>query len=111
MISILPNIIFSFLLIISIGFFSLNIKKLIKVIKLGKPVDRFDNPSKRLSNMIRIALGQSKMVTKPISGILHVVVYLGFIIINIEVLEIIIDGITGSHRFFSRFLTHMYIIF
>ena len=102
MISILPNIIFSFLLIISIGFFSLNIKKLIKVIKLGKPVDRFDNPSKRLSNMIRIALGQSKMVTKPISGILHVVVYLGFIIINIEVLEIIIDGITGSHRFFSK---------
>jgi heterodisulfide reductase subunit C len=109
MISILPNIIFSFLLIISIGFFSLNIKKLIKVIKLGKPVDRFDNPSKRLSNMIRIALGQSKMVTKPVSGILHVVVYLGFIIINIEVLEIIIDGITGSHRFFSKiFNTYVY---
>ena len=109
MISILPNIIFSFLLIISIGFFYLNIKKLIKVIKLGKPVDRFDNPSKRLSNMIRIALGQSKMVTKPISGILHVVVYVGFIIINIEVLEIIIDGITGSHRFFSKiFNTYIY---
>ena len=109
MISILPNIIFSFLLIISIGFFSLNIKKLIKVIKLGKPIDRFDNPSKRLSNMIRIALGQSKMVTKPVSGILHVVVYLGFIIINIEVLEIIIDGITGSHRFFSKiFNTYVY---
>ena len=109
MISILPNIIFSFLLIISVGFFSLNIKKLIKVIKLGKPVDRFDNPTKRLSNMIRIALGQSKMVTKPISGILHVVVYVGFIIINIEVLEIIIDGITGSHRFFSKiFNTYFY---
>ena len=109
MISIIPNIIFSFLLIISIGFFSLNIKKLIKVIKLGKPIDRFDNPSKRLSNMIRIALGQSKMVTKPVSGILHVVVYLGFIIINIEVLEIIIDGITGSHRFFSKiFNTYVY---
>ena len=71
MISILPNIIFTFLLIISVGFFSLNIRKLIKVIKLGKAVDRFDNPSKRLSNMIMIALGQSKMVNKPISGILH----------------------------------------
>jgi heterodisulfide reductase subunit C len=59
--------------------------------------------------MIRIALGQSKMVTKPVSGILHVVVYLGFIIINIEVLEIIIDGITGSHRFFSKiFNTYVY---
>ena len=75
MISILPNIIFTFLLIISVGFFSLNIRKLIKVIKLGKPVDRYDNPGKRLSNMIMIALGQSKMVTKPISGILHVIVY------------------------------------
>ncbi|MBT3684853.1 MAG: (Fe-S)-binding protein [Cryomorphaceae bacterium] len=100
---ILPNIIFSFLLVISLGFFGRNIKKLIRVINLGKPVDRSDNPAKRLSNMIRIALGQSKMVTKPISGALHVIVYLGFIIINIEVLEILIDGITGSHRFFSKY--------
>ncbi len=103
MIEILPNIIFSFLLVISLGFFGRNIKKLIRVINLGKPVDRSDNPVKRLSNMIRIALGQSKMVTKPISGALHVIVYLGFIIINIEVLEILIDGVTGSHRFFSKY--------
>ncbi|MDA8934810.1 (Fe-S)-binding protein [Flavobacteriaceae bacterium] len=100
---ILPNIIFSFLLVISLGFFGRNIKKLIRVINLGKPVDRSDNPVKRLSNMIKIALGQSKMVTKPISGALHVIVYLGFIIINIEVLEILIDGVTGSHRFFSKY--------
>ena len=103
MIITLPNIIFSFLLVISLGFFGRNIKKLIRVINLGKPVDRSDNPAKRFSNMIRIALGQSKMVTKPISGALHVIVYLGFIIINIEVLEILIDGITGSHRFFSKY--------
>ena len=103
MIEILPNIIFSFLLVISLGFFGRNIKKLIKVINLGRPVDRSDNPVKRLSNMVRIALGQSKMVTKPISGALHVIVYLGFIIINIEVLEILIDGVTGSHRFFSKY--------
>ena len=103
MIEILPNIIFIFLLVISLGFFGRNIKKLIRVINLGKPVDRSDNPAKRFSNMIRIALGQSKMVTKPISGALHVIVYLGFIIINIEVLEILIDGITGSHRFFSKY--------
>jgi len=103
MIEILPNIIFTFLLIFSLGFFARNIKKLITVINLGKPVNRSDNPLKRLSNMIRIALGQSKMVTKPISGALHVIVYLGFIIINIEVLEILIDGVTGSHRFFSKY--------
>ena len=105
MIEILPNIIFTFLLIFSLGFFAGNIKKLITVINLGKPVNRSDNPLKRLSNMIRIALGQSKMVTKPISGALHVIVYLGFIIINIEVLEILIDGVTGSHRFFSKYFS------
>ena len=103
MINILPNIIFSILLITSVGFFIYNIKKLITVIKLGKPIDRTDNPKKRLSNMIRIALGQSKMVTKPVSGFLHVIVYIGFIIINIELLEILIDGVTGSHRFFSKY--------
>ena len=59
---------------------------------MGKSVNRSDRKLDRLKNMIRIALGQSKMVTKPISGILHVVVYVGFIIINIELLEIVIDG-------------------
>ena len=58
---------------------------------MGKNVNRSDRKLDRLKNMIRIALGQSKMVTKPISGILHVVVYVGFIIINIELLEIVID--------------------
>ena len=48
--------------------------------------------------MINIALGQSKMVKRPVSGFLHVVVYIGFVIINIEVLEIIIDGLFGTHR-------------
>ena len=51
--------------------------------------------------MIRIALGQSKMVRRPIAGVLHIVVYLGFIIINIELIEIIIDGVFGTHRIFS----------
>ena len=105
MTSIIPNIIFTLLLIISVGFFIRNIKKLITVIQLGKPINRSDNPVKRFKNMLRVALGQSKMVTKPISGILHVIVYIGFIIINIELLEIIIDGIIGSHRFFSKYLS------
>ena len=103
MVEILPNIIFSLILIFALGFFIRNIQRLIKVIKMGKPVDRSDNPSKRFSNLVRIALGQSKMVTKPISGFLHVIVYVGFIIINIELLEILIDGVTGSHRFFSKY--------
>jgi len=105
MVSLLPNIIFTLLLIFSVGFFVFNIRKLIKVINLGKPIERNDRKSERLWNMVRIALGQSKMVSKPISGALHVVVYIGFIIINIELMEILIDGITGSHRFFSKYFS------
>src|SRR5699024_8550098 len=67
----------------------------------GQPVDILDNKKQRWNNVIRIALGQSKMVVRPIPGILHILVYVGFIIINIELLEIVIDGIFGTHRIFS----------
>jgi len=94
----LPNILFAIILIAGIGYFARNVKSLIRNIKLGKPKDVNDNTSQRWKNMINIALGQSKMVRRPISGFLHIVVYVGFIIINIEVLEIIIDGLFGTHR-------------
>ncbi|PCI32390.1 MAG: Fe-S oxidoreductase [Flavobacteriaceae bacterium] len=97
----LPNIIFAIVIIIGVGFFVGNIKKLIRNIKLGKDLDRSDNASARWKNMAMIALGQSKMVKRPIAGALHIVVYVGFIIINIEVIEIIIDGLIGTHRILS----------
>lgn len=97
----LPNIIFAIALILGFGYFAKNVKKLIRNIKLGQDVDVRDNKSERFKNMARIALGQSKMVRRPISGVLHVIVYVGFIIINIELLEIIIDGLFGTHRIFS----------
>ncbi len=97
----LDNILFAIILGIGIGFFSINIKKIIRNIKLGQDVNRSDRSSDRWNNMALIALGQSKMVKRPIAGILHIIVYAGFIIINIEVLEIIIDGLCGTHRVFS----------
>ena len=97
----LPNILFAALLIFGIGFFIRNVKKLSRNINLGKPIDRSDNKDLRWKNMINIALGQSKMVSRPIAGILHIIVYVGFIIINIEVVEIIIDGLFGTHRVLS----------
>ena len=106
----LPNILFAIALIVGIGYFSKNVKKLIRNIKLGHDVDVSDNKSKRLQNMVLIAFGQSKMVRRPIAGILHVIVYLGFIIINIEVLEIIIDGLLGTHRVFSSIGDSYYIL-
>ena len=97
----LPNILFALALAGGIGFFVINCKKLIRNIKLGRDEDRSDNQSQRFKNMAKIALGQYKMVRRPVSGIIHVLVYLGFVIINIEVLEIIIDGLFGTHRIFS----------
>ena len=97
----LPNILFAIILAVGIGFFVMNVRKLSRNIKLGKDVDRTDNKSERLKNMLMIAIGQSKMVKRPLSGLLHIVVYIGFIIINIEVLEIIIDGLLGTHRVFQ----------
>ncbi|MCH2218618.1 MAG: (Fe-S)-binding protein, partial [Flavobacteriales bacterium] len=79
-------------------------RKVIRNIKLGKDINRSDHSSKRWKNMARIALGQSKMVTRPVSGVLHLIVYVGFIIINVEVLEIIFDGIFGTHRVFKPLL-------
>ncbi|NQW35838.1 MAG: (Fe-S)-binding protein [Flavobacteriales bacterium] len=97
----LPNIIFALLLIVGTGFFIQNIKKIIRNIKLGKDIDRSDNANARWKNMAMIALGQSKMVKRPVAGVLHILVYVGFIIINIEVIEIIIDGLFGTHRVLS----------
>ncbi len=97
----LPNIVFAIALILGIGFFARNVKKLSRNIKLGKDVDVSDNKSQRWKNMAKIALGQTKMVVRPIAGLMHIIVYVGFIIINIEVLEIILDGLLGTHRLFS----------
>ena len=94
----LPNIVFAIILFYGIGYFAKNVKKLFRNINLGQDVDVSDNKPERWKNMARIALGQSKMVRRPVSGFLHVVVYVGFVIINIEVLEIIIDGLFGTHR-------------
>lgn len=97
----LSNLIFVILFVVAITFFARNVKKLIRNIRLGKSVDTSDDRSQRLKNMLRIALGQQKMVVRPIAGLLHILVYIGFIIINLEMLEIIIDGIFGTHRIFA----------
>lgn len=104
----IPNIAFAVLFFALVGLFVRNVRRIIRNIKLGKPANRSDQPKKRWLHMTRIALGQSKMVRKPLSGALHVIVYVGFIVINIELLEIIIDGFLGTHRIFAPFLGGVY---
>ncbi len=79
-----------------------------KTIKLGRAEDRTDQPSKRLKNMILVAFGQRKMFTKPFVAVMHLFVYVGFVIINIEVAEIVLDGILGTHRIFFKPLGSLY---
>lgn len=89
---------FILVFLLGIGIFARNVRRLIRNINLGRAIDRMDQPALRWKKMAKIALGQYKMVRRPVSGIIHIVVYLGFIIINIELLEIVIDGIFGTHR-------------
>ncbi|HER40184.1 MAG TPA: (Fe-S)-binding protein, partial [Salinimicrobium catena] len=98
---IIAQIAFILAFAIGIGIFIRNVRRMIRNIKLGREIDRNDHPGIRWKKMAKIALGQYKMVRRPVSGIVHIIVYLGFIIINIEVLEIIIDGIFGTHRVFA----------
>ncbi|MDG1262209.1 MAG: (Fe-S)-binding protein [Flavobacteriales bacterium] len=97
----IAQILFLILLGVSAFFFARRIGEIRRNIKLGRDIDRSDNSSERWKTMFMVAIGQSKMVKRPIAGILHILVYVGFILINIEVLEIIIDGLFGTHRVFA----------
>lgn len=104
----ISNIIFILLLVGGSLFFALNVKKIIANIKLGKPIDRTDHKAERFKRMVKVALGQSKMVRRPIAGMLHIFIYAAFVITQIELIEIIVDGITGSHRIFMTSLGGFY---
>jgi heterodisulfide reductase subunit C len=108
LISLIHNIIFIALFSFALYLFVKNVKKIYRNINLGISIDRNDNKKTRLLQMLRIAFGQSKMIDKPIVGLLHIVVYVGFLVINIELLEIIVDGALGTHRVFAPFLGSFY---
>ncbi|NVK26924.1 MAG: 4Fe-4S dicluster domain-containing protein [Flavobacteriia bacterium] len=102
------NIVFVAVLALAILWFAKQVGKIRRNINLGKDIDRTDNKSARWKTMLRVAFGQSKMQARPIPGILHFIVYAGFILINIEVLEIVLDGILGTHRLFAEPLGSFY---
>tara|TARA_B100001142_G_scaffold325424_1_gene378954 strand:- start:7789 stop:9108 length:1320 start_codon:yes stop_codon:yes gene_type:complete len=95
------SLIFFILLSSSIFLFYRNINKIIRNINLGKSDQNFPNKKERWKRVFFIAFGQSKMFKKPLVALLHLIVYVGFVIINIEVIEIIIDGLFGTHRVLS----------
>ena len=104
----LSSILFAVVFFVSIAVFTRNIRRIIRNINLGRKTDRSDQKSKRWKHMTRVALGQSKMVVRPLAGLLHIIVYIGFVVINIELLEIILDGFLGTHRILSPYLGDTY---
>jgi heterodisulfide reductase subunit C len=104
----ISQILFVIILIAAIYLFSKNAGKIRRNILLGRDVNRSDRPAERWLVMAKVALGQTKMTKRPVAAIMHFFIYIGFIIINLEVLEIMIDGIFGSRRIFSKPLGSLY---
>lgn len=101
-------IIFSLLVIVGFGFFGYNIWKVRSNILLGRDVKRSDNFWTRLKLMTLVAFGQKKMFSKPIPAFLHLALYLAFVITQIELIEILADGLSGGHRSLSVSLGGFY---
>jgi ferredoxin len=97
----IEQIIFVVVSAVAIYIFAKNLGKIRRNILLGKHIDLSDNKPERWKTMIKVAFGQTKMAARPVPFVLHLVVYVGFVLINIEVLEILIDGIFGTHRALS----------
>lgn len=104
----LQQIAFVLLAGFSVWLFAKNARQIWKNILLGRPKDISDNKAQRWKNMLLLAFGQKKMFRNPLVAVLHFIVYAGFIIINIEVLEIVLDGLLGTHRLFLEPLGGIY---
>jgi ferredoxin len=94
----------AFVMVLGIAGFILTrrITRIRKNIQLGKKTTINDRPRERLRNLLLVAFGQKKMFKRPIPAVLHLFIYVGFIVINLEVLEFVIDGLAGTHRIFAR---------
>ena len=106
--SYLQQILFIATVIAAIAVFVIRVREIRANILLGRDEDYSDRRGERWRNLLLLAFGQKKMFRNPLVAVLHFVIYAGFIIINIEVLEIILDGIFGTHRMFAPLLGGFY---
>lgn len=105
---IIQQILFVLVTIAAIWFFARKIREIRRNINLGREQDFSDNKPLRWKNLLLLAFGQKKMFRNPLVALMHFVIYAGFIIINIEILEIILDGLLGTHRLFAVSLGDIY---
>ncbi len=105
----IQQIVFILAVVIAVGLFSRNIRRIRRNILLGKDEDYSGEPGRRWKNVLLLAFGQKKMFRNPLVAVMHFVIYAGFIIINVEVLEIMLDGLLGKHRLFAQPLGGLYL--
>src|SRR5215217_4739659 len=102
------QILFTLLTAVAIWIFIKKVSFIRRNINLGRDEKLADNPGARWRNTLLMAFGQKRMFDKPFVGLMHFIIYAGFVIINIEILEIILDGIFGTHRLFAPYLGSFY---
>jgi heterodisulfide reductase subunit C len=105
----ISNVVFGVILVTAVFLFVRRAKQISKNINLGKDDVNRENSPQRFKNMFRVAFGQQKMFARPIPAFLHLMVYVGFLVVNVELLEIIIDGLFGTHRIFSAIFGNLYV--
>ena len=96
----LSALVFILISVASIGLFAWKMKSIVAQIKLGKAISRSDRKAERWRTMLLVAFGQKKMFTRPFVAILHFIFYVAFVITQIELIEVFIDGFSGGHRYF-----------
>jgi ferredoxin len=106
--ALLQQIFFILVLIAAITLFTIKIRRIRRNILLGRDEPYTDHPKQRWRNLLLLAIGQKKMFRNPLVAVMHLAIYAGFIIINLEILEISIDGVLGTHRIFSDYADVLY---
>ncbi|HEX2781034.1 MAG TPA: hypothetical protein VHM30_16160, partial [Gemmatimonadaceae bacterium] len=87
------NVIFLLFVVLATGFFALNVQRLVAYMRLGRPDDRSDRPLRRLGNLFGIAVGQSKILREPVAGVMHALIFWGFMVLTVGTIEFILQGI------------------
>ncbi|MDX2062541.1 MAG: (Fe-S)-binding protein [Bacteroidia bacterium] len=97
------QLLFAAVFVTAVVLFSRSVGRIRRNLQLGRHEPRTDNRAQRWRNVLLVALGQKKMFARPLPAVLHLCVYVGFLVVNVEVIEIVVDGLAGTHRFFGQF--------
>ena len=100
------NLVFLLVLLASASFFAISIRRLIRRLRIGQPENRSDQPWARIKKTLLVAVAQSKILREPLAGVMHALIFWGFLVLLLAVLESIGEGLMDGFSF--RFLGVLY---